>query len=48
MIDVERSALAPASLARGTSCTEQDVREALHRDFLGKCYLCERKLSLEP
>lgn len=46
MIDIERSALAPASLARGTSCTERDVREALHRDFFGKCYLCERKLSL--
>jgi hypothetical protein len=46
VIDVERSALAPASLARQTSWSDQDVLQALHRDFLGKCYLCERKLSI--
>lgn len=46
MIDVERSVVPPASLARQTSCGERDVLEALHHDFLGKCYLCERRLSI--
>jgi HNH endonuclease len=46
VIDVERSTLAPASLARKTSWSDQDVLEALHRDFYGKCYLCERKLAI--
>ncbi|MCX4240787.1 HNH endonuclease family protein [Paraliomyxa miuraensis] len=46
MIDVERSRVVPASLARETSWADDDVLEALHRDFLGKCYLCERRLSI--
>lgn len=46
MIDVDRSIVAPASLARKTSYAERDVLEALHRDFFGKCYLCERKLAI--
>lgn len=45
MIDVERSAEAPASLAQRSSWRDRDVLEALHRDFLGKCYLCETPLA---
>lgn len=45
MIDVERSSDAPASLATNKSYREEDVLEALYRDFLGKCYLCETKLN---
>lgn len=44
MIDVERSQLAPASLAAGKSWRGQDVLERLFEDFLGKCYLCEAPL----
>lgn len=46
MIDVERSSIAPPSLARGTSWSGEDVIEALHRDFLGKCYLCESTVAI--
>lgn len=46
MIDVARSSTPPASLARKKGYTEHDVLEALHRDFFGKCYLCERKLMI--
>ena len=46
MIDVERTTLAPASLARQKGWAGGDVLESLHRDFYGKCYLCERELSL--
>jgi 5-methylcytosine-specific restriction endonuclease McrA len=41
VIDVDRSPAPPASLAHRTSWADQDVLDALHRDFLGKCYLCE-------
>jgi|GEM_PF-1568856 len=46
MIDVERSQPAPASLAEEKSWEGDDVLEALHRDFGGKCYLCEIELRL--
>jgi len=46
VIDIERSVPAPASLACSKSCSGRDVLEALYRDFLGKCYLCERELSI--
>lgn len=46
MIDVERSPIVPASLARNKSLKGEDLLEALHRDFLGKCYLCERRLAI--
>ena len=46
MIDVERSQPAPASLAEEKSWEGADVLEALHRDFGGKCYLCEIELRL--
>jgi hypothetical protein len=45
MIDVCRSADPPASLAKGKSHNDQDVLEALFRDFRGKCYLCETQLN---
>jgi len=44
VIDVERSTVAPESLARRKSWADEDVLLALRRDFLGKCYLCEREL----
>lgn len=40
MIDVKRSQPAPSSLA-SKNLRGPDVLEALFRDFLGKCYLCE-------
>jgi hypothetical protein len=40
----KRSSESPASLASG-KYGGQDVVEALLRDFLGKCYLCEVKIS---
>lgn len=46
MIDVERSNEAPASLAVEVGWSSEDVLRTLHRDFLGKCYLCERTLSI--
>src|SRR5690606_24339379 len=45
MIDVERPAEAPASLAGGTY-SGTDVLEALHSTFQGKCYLCESPIEL--
>lgn len=44
MIDVTRSQPPPASLADESGWTGDDVRERLHEDFLGKCYLCEGHL----
>lgn len=41
MIDVQRRAQSPTSLARKRSYKGTDVLDALHKDFLGKCYLCE-------
>lgn len=46
MIDVERTTVVPASLARHKGFSGVDVLETLHRDFYGKCYLCERSLSI--
>ncbi|WP_437319553.1 hypothetical protein [Sorangium sp. So ce385] len=46
MIDVERPAEAPASLAEGKSYTGIDVLETLHHVFYGKCYLCETPIAL--
>lgn len=43
MIDVERRTETPPSLASGDSWSGRDVIEALHADFAGKCYLCERQ-----
>lgn len=45
MIDVERPAVAPPSLAGG-NYRAADVLEALHAAFLGKCYLCESPVRL--
>ena len=41
MIDVKRSRPAPPSLAEKKGWRGEDVLEALHGDFQGKCYLCE-------
>ena len=46
MINALRSIDAPASLAAGKKYNGQDVVDALRRDFLGKCYLCESPLSI--
>ena len=44
MIEVDRRAKSPESLAAETSWSQEDVVRALHEDFHGKCYLCERPL----
>ncbi|MBK7828250.1 HNH endonuclease signature motif containing protein [Nannocystis sp.] len=44
MIDVKRRVAAPAGLAQ-RALRARDVLEALHVDFLGKCYLCESHVS---
>src|SRR5258708_2231034 len=41
MIDTQRSALPPPSLALQQGWRAADVLERLWADFLGKCYLCE-------
>ena len=46
MINAVRSADAPPSLAAGKKYNAPDVVDALRRDFLGKCYLCESPLSI--
>jgi hypothetical protein len=46
MIDVQRPAEAPASLAGGRSYRGRDVLEALHAAFRGKCYLCEVPVAI--
>ena len=46
MIDVDRPAKPPESLAAGKSYRGLDVIEALHRVFRGKCYLCESPVTL--
>lgn len=46
MIDVERSKDAPESLATKQRWDAMDVRRALAHDFLEKCYLCERPVTL--
>lgn len=45
MINAKRRTEPPASLVSGTYAGD-DVLQALHQDFLGKCYLCEVKVSL--
>jgi hypothetical protein len=45
MIDVTRRAKPPASLAADKRYDGADVVEALHQDFLGKCYLCETPIQ---
>lgn len=45
MISVARSPTPPPSLEAKSSYSGADVQAALRSDFLGKCYLCERKLS---
>ncbi|MCB9675501.1 MAG: hypothetical protein H6737_10320 [Alphaproteobacteria bacterium] len=44
MISIKRSPVPPASLSGG-GYDGDDVRAQLESDFLGKCYLCERKLD---
>lgn len=46
MINATRSPDAPASLAAARSYSGPDVVDALLRDFLGKCYLCEIPISV--
>jgi hypothetical protein len=45
VINAVRSTDAPGSLAAGKRYNGQDVVDALLRDFRGKCYLCESRLS---
>lgn len=45
MINTPRTPEAPRSLASGRRYNEPDVVDTLLRDFLGKCYLCETKIS---
>ncbi len=45
MINAKRRTEAPVSLASGVYAGD-DVLQALHQDFLGKCYLCEMQVSL--
>lgn len=44
MIDVKRRVVAPEGVAKRVLRAD-DVLEALHVDFLGKCYLCECRVS---
>lgn len=44
MINAKRSPEAPVSLAYGRY-NGADVGDTLHRDFLGKCYLCEQAVD---
>lgn len=46
MINAVRSVEAPPSLAACKKYNAQDVVDALLRDFLNKCYLCETRISL--
>lgn len=46
MIDVERRISPPPSLQAQKKYDGGDVREALHQDFLRKCYLCEEQVLL--
>ena len=53
MIKVERSPVAPASLAseakkKHGSYRESDVLNQLEKDFYGKCYVCEIKPVQDP
>lgn len=45
MIDIVRSQPPPSSLAEKKRYDGEDVLEALHRDFFGKCYLCETAIE---
>ena len=45
MIDVKRTLVAPAAVARG-DLRDPEVLRTLHRDFLEKCYLCESCVTL--
>lgn len=45
MIDIDRRQAGPPSLANHRSLREPDLIDALHQDFLGKCYLCECKVE---
>ncbi|WP_207869390.1 HNH endonuclease [Pseudomonas sp. 51_B] len=46
MFKVTRSFPPPASLAARRNYAGDDVLEALNRDFLGKCYICETQEPL--
>lgn len=46
MIDVDRPATAPESLAERRRYNADDVLAALHLTFLGKCYLCETPVEI--
>jgi hypothetical protein len=46
MIDVERPREAPPSLAAAKRYDGEDVLDALHVTFLGKCYLCETEVEV--
>lgn len=46
MINAVRSPVAPASLAAGRKYNAGDVVDTLLRDFLGKCYLCEIRITV--
>ena len=41
MIKAMRTQTPPASLSAKKNYAEDDVRDQLHSDFLGKCYLCK-------
>lgn len=43
MFKVDRTYPGPASLERGGNYNGEDVIEALHACFFGKCYICETK-----
>jgi len=43
MVKINRSPVAPASLAAMHSYRERDVIEQLIKDFHNKCYICEQK-----
>lgn len=46
MIDVKRDEPAPLSLSKEQHYNQLDVLRALHKVFLGKCYLCETAVEL--
>jgi 5-methylcytosine-specific restriction endonuclease McrA len=45
MISAYRSMPPPSSLANQKSYSADDVRDQLHFDFMGKCYLCESLIA---
>lgn len=42
MVKIQRTPIAPESLAAGKSYRKKDVWDQLYTDFHGKCYLCEK------